>query len=115
MPSKFSFLFRIGTFTLAFCAVLNAQIGMRPKLPPPRIHRTPSCNNCVRDLNGTIAQNPGPVLAFRAKKPCPATGSVKGACQGYVVSHIKALDRGGSDTPRNMRWQTIEQVTRSRK
>jgi hypothetical protein len=114
MSWKHPLLFRIGTLALAICAILNAQVGMRPKLPLPRVPHTPSCNNCVRDLSGNLARNPAPVLAFRSKHPCPATGSVTGACPGYVVDHVKALDRGGGDTPDNMRWRTIAQVTRSK-
>ena len=114
MPSNHPFLFRTGTLVLAFCAILNAQIGMRPKLPPPRTHPGPYCINCVRDLSGQVSRNPAPVRAFRSSHPCPATGSVQGPCAGYVVGHIKALNRGGSDTPENMRWQTIAQAIKGR-
>jgi hypothetical protein len=107
---KYLRLFRIGTLALALCAILNAQVGMRPKLPLPRTSHPPSCNNCVRDLSGNISSNPAPVRAFRLKHPCPATGSVRGVCPGYLVDHVKALDRGGGDTPDNMRWRTIAQV-----
>jgi hypothetical protein len=115
MPSIYTPLFRIGTLAFAFCAILGAQIGMRPKLPPPREHHTPSCINCVRDLDGHISQNPIPVHVFRSTHPCPATGSVHGACEGYVVDHIKALDRGGTDTPGNLRWRTLAEVMKHRK
>jgi hypothetical protein len=102
MPSKPPLLFQIGTFALAFCAILSAQIGMRPKLPNPRTHKGPSCTNCVRDLSGTIAQNPAPVRAFRSKHPCPATGSVHGACPGYVVDIASG----------KMRWRTMAQAAK---
>jgi len=112
MPSKHPLVFRIGTPALAFCAILNAQIVTTPKLPMPPIRHSPTCTNCVRDVGGRISRNPVPVRAFRAKKPCPATGSVKGPCPGYLVDHIKPLDRGGSDTPDNMRWRTIADATK---
>jgi hypothetical protein len=44
--------------------------------------------------------------AFRRWQPCPATGSVKGPCPGYVIDHIKPLACGGADAPDNMQWQT---------
>ena len=103
-----------GTLALAFGAILNAQIVTTPKLPPPPIRHAASCINCVRDLSGRVSRNPAPVRAFRAKNPCPATRLVKGSCTGFVVDHIKPLNRGGGDTPENMRWRTIAQATRGR-
>lgn len=47
------------------------------------------------------------VYAFRSTHPCPANGSLHGACPGHVVDHIKALECGGPDRPSNMQWQTI--------
>src|SRR5579862_4130770 len=114
MPSKRRFLFHIGTLTLGLCSILNAQLVTTPKFPTPRNNHKPSCAGCVRDLSGRISTNPAPVRAFRSSHPCPSTGSVKGACNGYVVDHIKPLDRGGSDTPQNMRWRTIAQATKGR-
>ena len=29
---------------------------------------------------------------------------------GYVIDHVAPLKRGGSDTPDNMQWQTIEEA-----
>ena len=111
-------LFRIGTLALALSAMLaqmvNAQIVTVPKLPLPSTRHAPTCTNCVRDLSGHISRNPAPVRAFRALKPCPATKSVKGACAGFVVDYVKPLNRGGSDTPDNMRWRTIAQATKDR-
>jgi hypothetical protein len=114
MPSKHAFPLRIGTLALAFCAILNAQIVTTPKFPTPQNHHTPSCINCVRDLSGNIARNPAPVRAFRSNHPCPATKSLKGPCAGFVVDHIKPLNRGGSDTAENMQWRTIAAATKGR-
>jgi hypothetical protein len=114
MPSKHALLCRIGTLALACCAVLNAQVGMRPKLPMPRNNPGPTCKNCVRDLSGNISQNPAPVRKFRGTHPCPANGSLKGPCPGYVVDHKKPLSRGGKDAPDNMRWRTLAEVTKQR-
>jgi hypothetical protein len=104
MPSKHKPRFRIGTIALVFCSIVNAQVGMRPKLPLPSTHKPPSCTNCVRDLNGRISPNPGPVRAFRSNHPCPATGSVRGPCPGYVVDTAHG----------KLRWRTIAQVAKDR-
>ena len=46
--------------------------------------------------------------AFQRANPCPANGSTKGACPGYVVDHLTPLCAGGADAPINMQWQTVE-------
>jgi hypothetical protein len=46
--------------------------------------------------------------AFKRSHPCPATGKSRGACPGYVIEHVIALKRGGSDAPGNMQWQTVQ-------
>ena len=43
---------------------------------------------------------------FKYEHPCPATGRNKGACQGYIIDHVKPLACGGLDSPKNMQWQT---------
>lgn len=115
MPWNNSLLFQIGTLALVFCAIVDAQVGMRPKLPPPRNHPPPSCHGCVRDLNGQVSSNPAPVRKFRSTHPCPANHSLQGPCPGYVVDYSKPLDRGGKDTPENMRWRTIAQIEKARR
>lgn len=74
----------------------------------------PTCNNCVRDIGGSISHNPGPVRKFRATHPCPANGSLSGPCPGFVVDHVKSLAKGGLDTAGNMRWRTVAAVTKER-
>lgn len=115
MALKSRLLFRIGTIAPALCAILNAQMVTIPKMPPPRMRQPPSCTNCVRDVNGRISQNPAPVRKFRATHPCPANGSLKGPCPGYLVDYKKALDRGGKDDPRNMRWRSIAQALKGQR
>ena len=44
--------------------------------------------------------------AFKKFQPCPATGSSKGKCPGFVIDHVVPLDCGGADAPENMQWQT---------
>ena len=46
---------------------------------------------------------------FRRANPCPATGRVSGACRGWEVDHVTPLKCGGTDTPDNMQWLTVEQ------
>lgn len=48
--------------------------------------------------------------AFRVMQPCPATGSSKGKCQGYVIDHVVPLACGGADAPENMQWQTTAEA-----
>lgn len=43
---------------------------------------------------------------FKQLHPCPANGSTKGSCPGYVIDHVEPLACGGPDTPANMQWQT---------
>lgn len=114
MAPREAVLFQIGTLALAMCAVVNAQMVTIPKMPPPRMRSAPSCTNCVRDLEGRISQNPAPVRKFRATHPCPANGSLKGPCPGYLVDYKKPLARGGKDDPGNMRWRTIAQAMKER-
>lgn len=44
------------------------------------------------------------VAEFQRQHPCPATGSARGACLGYVVDHVRPLCAGGPDDPSNMQW-----------
>lgn len=48
------------------------------------------------------------IRAFKAQSPCPATGSPKGSCPGWVIDHVYPLCAGGADDPGNMQWQTAE-------
>ncbi len=47
---------------------------------------------------------------FKLSHPCPATGLEYGACPGYIIDHVIALDCGGIDDPSNMQWQTISEA-----
>lgn len=58
--------------------------------------------------NNSDTRSPTQVYKFRSTHPCPANGSKHGACPGYVVDHIKALECGGADVPSNMQWQTAK-------
>lgn len=44
---------------------------------------------------------------FVRANPCPETGQRRGACPGWVVDHVIALECGGADHPSNMQWQTV--------
>jgi hypothetical protein len=59
-----------------------------------------------RDANGRIARSTKAKDEFKKSHPCPATGSSRGGCKGYVIDHVQALKHGGTDTPSNMQWQT---------
>jgi hypothetical protein len=114
MPRKLPSVGKAAFLALAFGAASIAQVGMKPKLPPPRMRAAPACNNCVRDIGGNISRNPAPVRQFRASHPCPSNGSLSGPCPGFVVDHVKALAKGGQDAPDNMRWRTVAAVTKER-
>jgi hypothetical protein len=60
-----------------------------------------------RDSHGRIKRSAAAKNAFKREHPCPATGRSSGACPGYVVDHVKALECGGADAPSNMQWQTV--------
>lgn len=47
-------------------------------------------------------------VEFKHAHPCPANGARKGPCKGWIIDHRVGLCVGGSDTPSNMRWQTVE-------
>jgi len=49
-------------------------------------------------------------VEFKTAHPCPATGTRKGPCKGYVIDHINPLACGGPDGPSNMQWQTIAEA-----
>jgi hypothetical protein len=59
-----------------------------------------------RDSHGRIKRSEAAKDAFKRQHPCPSTGRSNGACFGYVIDHIKALECGGLDSPSNMQWQT---------
>lgn len=64
------------------------------------------CTTCQRDSRGNIKRSAHARRAFRKTHPCPATGSVRGPCVGYVIDHVRALKQGGADAPSNMQWET---------
>jgi len=41
---------------------------------------------------------------FRKHNPCPANGSLHGACPGWSVDHIRPLASCGCDNYNNMQW-----------
>jgi hypothetical protein len=59
-----------------------------------------------RDQHGKIKRSSAAKSAFERQAPCPSTGKTSGACRGYVVDHVQALECGGADAPSNMQWQT---------
>ena len=47
---------------------------------------------------------------FKYEHLCPAIGSVKGTCQGYIIDHIKPIACGRADAASNMQWQTTAEA-----
>ena len=54
-----------------------------------------------------IKRSQGVKVELKAEHPCPATGTRKGPCKGYVPDRVHPLACGGLDAPVNMQWQTI--------
>ncbi len=82
----------IAALCLALPAIANASTGCVSHYSTKYQRCIVRCSSEVRD--------------FRKLHPCPATGLVRGACPGWVVDHIIALECGGPDDPSNMQWQT---------
>lgn len=59
-----------------------------------------------RDSHGRIKRSSAAKGSFKRQHPCPSTGRRTGACPGYVIDHVRALECGGADSPENMQWQT---------
>ena len=101
--------FRIGTLALLGVSILLPWAPQRNARSLPRDerrHRSTWCTACQRTPAGRIKRSSAARRQFRRLNPCPATGSTRGACPGYVVDHIIALKHGGEDEPANMEWQT---------
>ena len=60
-----------------------------------------------RDSHGRIKRSAAAKNDFKRQHPCPSTGGSSGACPGYVIDHVRALECGGPDAPSNMQWQTV--------
>lgn len=60
-----------------------------------------------RTATGRTERSTAAKDSFKRQQPCPSTGRSSGACPGYVIGHVKALECGGADAPANMQWQTI--------
>ena len=87
---------------LSTVVALAVTVGL---LAPPAEARSGShsssyCATCVRDSHGHIARSREAKAVFMRN-----TGYPHGR-PGYVVDHITPLQRGGTDVPSNMQWQT---------
>ncbi len=60
-----------------------------------------------RDGHGRIKRSAAAKNDFKRQHQCPSTGRSSGACPGYVIDHVRALECGGPDTSSNMQWQTV--------
>ena len=58
-----------------------------------------------RGKYGKIKRSAAAKDAFKREQPFPSTGRSPGACHGYVIDHVKALECGGADAS-NVQWQT---------
>jgi hypothetical protein len=76
------------------------------------LHPPSYCESCQRDARGHIKRNSTVRRQFQREHPCPANGATKGPCPGYIADHIKALKHGGTDTVKNLQWETVEEAKR---
>ena len=61
--------------------------------------------NIQRYSDGTIKRSDAAVRVFRSIYPCPATGEILGACDGWQVDHVIPLASGGcDDVVENLQW-----------
>jgi hypothetical protein len=100
---------------LVFAALLAPSFA-DAKDPGSRSHSSkhsgghPKAKGVARDSHGRIARSSSAKHDFQKSHPCPKTGKSSGACPGYVIDHVKPLERGGADSPSNMQWQTKKQA-----
>jgi hypothetical protein len=87
---------------LAF-ALLSACTAVQPA-------PAPSAQAIHRDAHGRIERSEAARAAFKREHPCPATHLPTGPCPGYIIDHVIALKRGGTDNPANMQWQTVDEA-----
>jgi len=105
-----------GTAGALLLAALLAPSFADAKDPGSKSHGSkhsgghPKVTGVVRDSHGRIARSSSAKHAFEKTHPCPSTGKSSGACPGYVIDHVKPLERGGADGPSNMQWQTKQQA-----
>lgn len=59
--------------------------------------------NVPRDADGKISRSRAVIAFFRARHPCPSTGSTSGACD-WEIDHVIPLACGGCDAVSNMAW-----------
>ncbi len=67
---------------------------------------------CALPAHAEVARSSAAKRAFAREHPCPATGRQVPSCPGFVIDHRHSLCAGGSDTPDNMVWQTVEDSKR---
>ena len=99
---------------LLFVVWLGA-LGAPPVVEASYHHSSRATADVQRDKHGRIARSSRAKTEFKRAQPCPATGKSTGKCPGYVIDHVKPLERGGADSPSNMQWQTVEDAKRKDK
>lgn len=67
-------------------------------------HRSTYSHATTRDKHGRIKRSTA------AKKNFMHSSGYPDGRPGYVVDHVIPLKRGGSDSPSNMQWQTIQEA-----
>jgi hypothetical protein len=90
---------------ILFAATILLAISLQaqPLAPPTATHRS-EATNIARDSHGRIKRSPAARRKFMNESGYPH------GRKGYVIDHIKPLECGGPDTPKNMQWQTVAEA-----
>jgi hypothetical protein len=83
----------------------STHVGYKTRSYKPR--STSAYGSAHSDSHGRIKRSSAAKDSFKRHHPCPSTGRHTGACPGYVIDHVRALECGGADSPENMQWQTV--------
>lgn len=100
-------LFAVIALCLCAWAVLTGFAGcLMPTPVQPTGHCRTHSHSTAHPKRSSHAKT-----EFKHAHPCPSTGKGTGSCPGYIIDHVTALKRGGSDAPSNMQWQTTKDAT----
>jgi hypothetical protein len=80
------------------------------KIHPLTSHKnsSESTHGVLWDSKGNIQRNSKTCDSFMKSPPCHGTGKTNSPCYGYVNDQIAPLKHGGTDSPSNLQFQTVE-------
>jgi hypothetical protein len=89
---------------LAVSSIRSRSTSSKPRTTSTRSRIPKKSTVAKRTSNGKIKRSFSGRVEFMRR-----TGYPKGRT-GYVVDHIVPLECGGSDSPSNMQWQTVQEA-----